>query len=178
MGAYTHALATEEDLPRLRALMTRAIEELQRGFLSPEQVTASHQIMGLDTQLVKDRTYFMILDGEALVGCGGWSWRATLFGGDDSIVAREPLPLDPAKDAAKIRAMYVDPAHARRGIGKHIMALCEDAARAAGFARVELMATLAGLPLYKACGYAELEAVHATSREGVKVPIIRMGKAL
>lgn len=177
---FTHALAQEEDLPALRALMTRAIEELQRGFLSPEQVTASHQIMGLDTQLVKDRTYFMILDAEAgrgaLVGCGGWSWRATLFGGDDSIVAREPLPLDPAKDAAKIRAMYVDPAHARRGIGTQIMTLCEEAARAAGFRRTELMATLAGLPLYKACGYTEIEAVEATSREGVKVPIIRMGK--
>ncbi|MBX9884212.1 MAG: GNAT family N-acetyltransferase [Novosphingobium sp.] len=162
--------------------MTRAIEELQQGFLSPEQVTASHQIMGLDTQLVKDRTYFMILDANkgrgALVGCGGWSWRATLFGGDDSIAPREPLPLDPAKDAAKIRAMYVDPAHARRGIGKRIMALCEDAARAAGFTRAELMATLAGLPLYKACGFEEIEAVEATSREGVKVPIIRMGKAL
>jgi GNAT superfamily N-acetyltransferase len=176
--AFTHALATEEDLPRLRALMTRAIEELQRSFLTPEQVTASHQIMGLDTQLVKDRTYFMILDQGELVGCGGWSWRATLFGGDDSIVAREPLPLDPAKDAAKIRAMYVDPAHARRGIGKLIMALCEDAARTAGFGKVELMATLAGRPLYAACGYAEIEAVAATSREGVTVPIIRMGKPL
>jgi len=158
--------------------MTRAIEELQRSFLTPEQVTASHQIMGLDTQLVRDRTYFMILDQGELVGCGGWSWRATLFGGDDSIVAREPLPLDPAKDAAKIRAMYVEPAHARRGIGKLIMALCEDAARAAGFAKVELMATLAGQPLYAACGYAAIEAVTATSREGVTVPIIRMGKPL
>ncbi len=178
LASFTHRAATEADLPALRALMTRAIEELQRDVLSPEQVTASHQIMGLDTQLVADRTYFMILDAGALVGCGGWSWRATLFGGDDSIVAREPLPLDPATDAAKIRAMYVDPDHARRGIGKRIMALCEDAARAAGFTRVELMATLAGLPLYKACGYAEIEAVEATSREGVKVPIIRMGKAL
>ena len=178
MGDFTHALATEADLPALRALMTRAIEELQRDFLTPEQVTASHQIMGLDTQLVEDGTYFMILDEGALVGCGGWSWRATLFGGDDSIVAREPLPLDPAKDAAKIRAMYVDPAHARRGIGKRIMALCEEAARAAGFRKVELMATLAGRPLYEACGYEPIEAVEATSREGVVVPIIRMGKAL
>lgn len=178
MAEFTHRPATEADLPALRALMTRAIEELQRDFLTPEQVAASHQTMGLDTQLVKDRTYFMILDGGELVGCGGWSWRATLFGGDDSIVAREPLPLDPVKDAARIRAMYVDPAHARRGIGKRIMAICEDAARTAGFARVELMATLAGLPLYKACGYAEIEAVEATSREGVVVPLVRMGKAL
>ena len=158
--------------------MSRAIEELQRDFLTPEQVAASHQTMGLDTQLVKDQTYFMILDAGVLVGCGGWSWRATLFGGDDSIAPREPLPLEPAKDAARIRAMYVDPAHARRGIGKRIMAICENAARTAGFARVELMATLAGLPLYKACGYAEIEAVEAISREGVMVPLVRMGKAL
>lgn len=178
MAEFTHRPATEADLPALRALMTRAIEELQRDFLTPEQVAASHQTMGLDTQLVKDRTYFMILDGGELVGCGGWSWRATLFGGDDSIVAREPLPLDPAQDAARIRAMYVDPVHARRGIGKRIMAICEDAARTAGFARVELMATLAGLPLYKSCGYAEIEAVEAASREGVVVPLVRMGKVL
>jgi GNAT superfamily N-acetyltransferase len=178
MSGLTHRLAQEADLPALRALMARAIEELQRGFLSHEQIAASHQIMGLDTQLVKDGTYFVIEREGKLAGCGGWSWRATLFGGDDSIVAREPAPLDPAKDAAKIRAMYVDPAQARRGIGKLIMQLCEDAARAAGFGKVELMATLAGLPLYKACGYAEIEAIEATSREGVTVPIIRMGKVL
>jgi len=178
MSGLTHRLAQEADLPALPALMARAIEELQRGFLSPEQIAASHQIMGLDSQLVKDGTYFVIEREGKLAGCGGWSWRATLFGGDDSIVAREPAPLDPAKDAAKIRAMYVDPAQARRGIGKLIMQLCEDAARAAGFGKVELMATLAGLPLYKACGYAEIEAIEATSREGVTVPIIRMGKVL
>ena len=178
MSGLTHRLAQEADLPALRALMARAIEELQRGFLSPKQIAASHQIMGLDSQLVKDGTYFVIEREGKLAGCGGWSWRATLFGGDDSIVAREPAPLDPAKDAAKIRAMYVDPAQARRGIGKLIMQLCEDSARAAGFGKVELMATLAGLPLYKACGYGEIEAIEATSREGVTVPIIRMGKVL
>lgn len=178
MGAFTHALATEADLPRLRALMGRAISELQRAFLTPEQIRASRQVMGLDTQLVRDRTYFLVLEDGALVGCGGWSWRATLFGGDDSIVTREPVALDPGKDAARIRAMYVDPAHARRGIGARVLRLCEDAARAAGFTRAELMATLAGRPLYLACGYGDIEAVEATSREGVTVPLARMGKAL
>ena len=134
--------------------------------------------MGLDTQLVKDRTYFLIECDGHLVGCGGWSWRATLFGGDDSMVAREPAPLDPATDAAKIRAMYVDPDYARRGIGTVIMTLCETAARDAGFAKVEMMATLAGVPLYRMCGYSEIEAVEATTREGIVVPLIRMGKAL
>jgi GNAT superfamily N-acetyltransferase len=174
----THRLAQIDDLPVLNALMTRSIENLQSGFLSPEQVRASHQVMGLDTQLVKDQTYFMIESDGYLVGCGGWSWRATLFGGDDSIVAREPLPLDPATDAAKIRAMYVDPDFARRGIGMRIMTLCESAARDAGFARAEMMATLAGVPLYRACGYTDIEAIEATSREGVAVPLIRMGKTL
>lgn len=173
-----HRLARMDDLPALRALMTRAIEQLQNSFLTPEQVAASHQVMGLDTQLVQDQTYFMIESAGQLVGCGGWSWRATLFGGDTSIVPREPLPLDPTTDAAKIRAMYVDPDHARRGIGKLIMDLCESAARAAGFGKAELMATLAGVPLYRACGYSEIEPVEAATRGGVIVPLIRMGKVL
>jgi GNAT superfamily N-acetyltransferase len=175
---FTHRLAQIDDLPTLRALMTRSIEKLQDGFLTPEQVKASHQVMGLDTQLVKDQTYFMIESDGRLVGCGGWSWRATLFGGDDSIVAREPLPLDPATDAAKIRAMYVDPDFARRGIGSLIMTLCEDAARDAGFGKAEMMATMAGVPLYRAHGYTDIEPVEVRTREGVIVPLIRMGKAL
>jgi len=174
----THRLARMDDLPALRALMTRSIEQLQTGFLTPEQIAASHQVMGLDTQLVMDQTYFMIESERALVGCGGWSFRATLFGGDHSIVPREPLPLDPATDAAKIRAMYVDPDHARRGIGKLIMDLCENAARVAGFGKAEMMATMAGVPLYKACGYSAIEPVEASTREGIIVPLIRMGKAL
>ena len=178
MTKLTHRLAQMDDLPALRALMTRAIEQLQTGFLTPEQVAASHQVMGLDTQLVQDQTYFLIESEGALVGCGGWSFRATLFGGDNSIVPREPLPLDPATDAAKIRAMYVDPDHARRGIGKLIMDLCENAARTAGFGKAEMMATMAGVPLYKVCGYAEIEPVEAKTREGVIVPLIRMGKTL
>ncbi len=175
---FSHRLAQFDDLPALNALMMQSIEHLQHGFLSPEQVRASHQVMGLDTQLVTDQTYFLIECDGHLVGCGGWSWRATLFGGDNSIVAREPAPLDPATDAAKIRAMYVDPDYARRGIGTMIMTLCETAARDAGFAKVEMMATLAGVPLYRMCGYSEIEAVEATTREGIVVPLIRMGKAL
>jgi GNAT superfamily N-acetyltransferase len=158
--------------------MQRAIEHLQTGFLSPEQVRASHGVMGLDTQLVKDQTYFMIEEEGALVGCGGWSWRATLYGGDASVVAREPAPLDPTTDAARIRAMYTDPAFARRGVGRLIMDLCENAARTAGFRRVEMMATLAGQPLYRACGYQPIEHILSTPIDGVSVPLIRMGKPL
>lgn len=174
----THRLASPDDLPALTALMTRSIEKLQQGFLTAPQIRASHQVMGLDTQLIRDQTYFMIESHGRLVGCGGWSWRATLFGGDDSIIAREPASLDPTTDAAKIRAMYVDPEFARQGIGSLIMNLCENAARDAGFVRAEMMATLAGVPLYRARGYIELEPVEATTRDGTVVPLIRMGKAL
>lgn len=174
----THRIATEDDLPALHALMTRAIEHLQDAFLTPEQVRASHKVMGLDSQLVKDRTYFMVEEDGRLAGCGGWSWRATLYGGDASVVAREPAPLDPAKDAAKVRAMYTDPAFVRRGIGRLVLDLCEAAARDAGFARVELMGTMAGVPLYRACGYVGVEDVLSAPIDGVQVPLLRMEKAL
>lgn len=174
----THRLATEDDLPALNALMTRAIEHLQDGFLTPEQVRASHKVMGLDTQLVKDRTYFMVEEDGRLAGCGGWSYRATLYGGDDSVVAREPARLDPATDAAKVRAMYTDPAFVRRGIGKLVLGLCEGAAREAGFSRVELMGTMAGVPLYRAAGYVGVEEVLSAPIDGVRVPLLRMEKAL
>ncbi len=173
-----HRLAQTDDLPALNSLMARSIAQLQRDFLTPEQVRASDQVMGLDTQLVKDQTYFLVETEDRIAGCGGWSWRATLFGGDNSIVAREPLPLDPATDAAKIRAMYTDPDFARRGVGTYILKLCEDAARMAGFRKVEMMATYAGVPLYRACGYSDIESVEAVAREGIIIPMIRMGKAL
>jgi GNAT superfamily N-acetyltransferase len=156
--------------------MTRAIERLQGEFLSPDQVRASHKVMGLDTQLVLDGTYFVVeLDGR-IVGSGGWSWRATLYGGDDSIVTRAPVALDPVTDAAKIRAMYTDPDFARRGIGSMVLGLCEAAARDAGFARVEMMATMAGEPLYRACGYLPVEPVLSEPIDGVQVPLLRMEK--
>jgi GNAT superfamily N-acetyltransferase len=178
MTDLTYRLAQSADLPALNALMERAIEQLQSGFLDPEQIRASHQVMGLDTQLVKDQTYFLIECEGRIAGCGGWSWRATLFGGDASIVEREPLPLDPATDAAKIRAMYTHPDFTRRGIGTKILELCENAARTAGFAKVEMMATLAGAPLYHACGYTDIAPHLAVTKEGITVPMMRMGKRL
>jgi len=178
MTGLTHRIASTDDLPALRALMTRAIERLQDGFLTPKQVRASHKVMGLDTQLVLDGTYFVVeLDGR-IVGSGGWSWRATLYGGDDSIVTREPVALDPSTDAAKIRAMYTDPDFARRGIGSMVLGLCEAAARKAGFARAEMMATMAGEPLYRACGYVPVEPILSEPINGVRVPLLRMEKAL
>ena len=178
MRGFTHRLAQIEDLEALRALMGRAISHLQTGFLSPDQVRASHKVMGLDTQLVRDQTYFMVEKDGVLAGCGGWSWRATLYGGDESVVAREPAPLDPATDAARIRAMYTDPTFARQGVGRIVMDLCEGAARAHGFRKVEMMATLSGEPLYRACGYSPIEYIQSAAIDGVRVPLIRMGKTL
>lgn len=175
---FTYRIARMDDLEALRALMTRAIEHLQESFLSPEQVRASHKVMGLDTQLVKDGTYFLVEENGRIAGCGGWSWRATLYGGDESVVAREPAPLDPAIDAAKVRAMYTDPDFVRRGVGRMVLDLCEDAARSAGFGRVEMMATMAGMPLYRACGYYPVEPVESAPIEGVRVPLMRMEKPL
>lgn len=178
MNGFTHRLARIEDIEALRALMTRAIAQLQDGFLSPEQVCASHKVMGLDTQLVRDQTYFMVERDGRIAGCGGWSWRATLYGGDDSVVTREPAPLDPATDAARIRAMYTDPDFARQGVGRLVMDLCEGAARDHGFRRAEMMATLSGEPLYRACGYVPIEHILSAPIDGVRVPLIRMGKSL
>ena len=178
MADLTHRPANLDDLDALHDLMRRAIDTLQDGFLTPAQVRASRHVMGLDTQLVRDGTYLVVLDGGTIVGCGGWSYRATLFGGDASIVARAPDRLDPATDAARVRAMYTSPDHARRGIGRLVLGLCEAAARAHGFRRAELMATLAGEPLYRACGYETIEPILSDPIDGVSVPLIRMGKRL
>jgi GNAT superfamily N-acetyltransferase len=175
---FTHRVATMEDLDALREVMRRSIETLQDSFLTPEQVRASHKVMGLDTQLVKDGTYFVVECGGRIAGCGGWSWRSTLYGGDASVVSREPRALDPATEPARIRAMYTDPDFARRGVGRLVLHLCEEAAAAAGFHRATMMATMSGVPLYEACGYAPVEAVQESVVDGVTVPLVRMEKPL
>ena len=156
--------------------MDASIGELQKPFLDAGQIASSRAIMGLDTQLIDDGTYYVVeLDGD-LIGCGGWSRRATLYGGDRTS-GRSAAPLDPARDAARIRAMYTHPRHSRQGVGRLIIGLCEDAARAEGFRRMELMSTLAGEALYRACGYETVERLH-DDRGGTPVPLIRMAKTL
>jgi GNAT superfamily N-acetyltransferase len=178
VAGFTHRVATIEDLDALREVMRRSIENLQTGFLTPEQVRVSHTVMGLDTQLIKDGTYFVVERDGRIAGCGGWSWRSTLYGGDESMVSREPEALDPASDAARIRAMYTDPDFARQGVGRRVMQLCEDAARRAGFERATMMATMAGVPLYEACGYVQVEPVLSAAVDGIRVPLVRMEKDL
>jgi GNAT superfamily N-acetyltransferase len=169
-------IARLDELAALHALMELAIGELLKPFLNAAEIASSRTIMGLDSQLVRDGTYFVVEDKGVLAGCGGWSRRVTMYGGDVS-PGRDPALLDPDKDAARVRAMYTHPAFVRRGVGRMILARCEDAARAEGFTRAELVATMAGLPLYLACGYRPVE--HFTDdRGGTPVPLARMVKAL
>jgi GNAT superfamily N-acetyltransferase len=156
--------------------MEAAIAELQKPFLSAEQIASSRAIMGLDSQLIIDRTYFIVEAEGTMAGCGGWSRRATLFGGDHT-PGRIPAMLNPHHDAARVRAMYTHPSFIRRGVGRLILNLCEQSAAAEGFRRVELMSTKAGVPLYEACGYSVLEHVE-NATGGAPVPLVRMEKAI
>ncbi len=170
-------IATAADEPDMRALMNRAITELLKPYLPPDAVAASFEIMGLDSQLIVDGTYFAVIGNGQAVGCGGWSRRATLFGGDHT-AGRNAALLDPNTEPARVRAMYTDPAHVRRGIGRMVLEACEQAARAEGFRSVELAATLAGEPLYRACGYQVIEPFTSRTSAGVEIPLLRMGKSL
>ena len=140
MTELRHRLATRDDLAALTVLMDAAIGELQKPFLNEAEIASSRMIMGLDTQLIDDGTYFVVEQDGALAGCGGWSRRATLYGGDRS-PGRDAKLLDPATEPARVRAMYTHPAFTRRGVGRLILSLCEQAASAEGFVRAELMAT-------------------------------------
>ena len=177
MTTLSFRVAVPADLEALRTIMDAAIGELQRGFLTPDQIESSRAVMGLDRQLVIDGTYFIALIGDAMAGCGGWSRRATLYGGDHSAGLREPRLLDPASEPARIRAMYTSPAFARRGIGRALLAHCEAAARAEGFVACELMGTMAGIPLYLSAGYRVLDVIE-DDRGGAPVPLKRMRKDL
>ena len=158
-------LATLADIPALNQLIIRSARELSARDYSPEQIAGALQgVFGVDTQLIHDQTYFVADLEQQLVGCGGWSRRATLFGAD-AIAGRDPEPLDPRADAARIRAFFVRPGYGRRGIARALLLRCEEEASKAGFRSLELMATLTGVPFYTAHGYAsgpELEQPLAT----------------
>ncbi len=175
-AGLTHRIADPKDAAALAEVMEAAIAELQRGFLDPAQIESSRMIMGLDRQLLLDGTYFVVEADGRIAGCGGWSRRATLYGGDHT-PGRDAALLDPATEAARVRAMYTHPDFARRGVGRLILDLCEAAARAEGFRRVELMATLSGRALYSQCGYEDIETIE-DARGGSPVPLVRMGKAI
>jgi GNAT superfamily N-acetyltransferase len=176
MAGLAARIATAQDIPALEAVMAAAIGELQKGFLSPAQIESSRMVMGLDRQLIADGTYLIIESEGRIAGCGGWSRRATLYGGDHT-PGRDTALLDPARDPARVRAMYTHPDFARRGVGQMILSLCEAAAVAEGFSRLELMGTLSGEPLYLRAGFVPIERIE-DSRGGAPVPLVRMGKVI
>ena len=171
-------VATAEDLPALKALIPLSARALSRGYYSEEQTEgAIRHVFGPDSRLIADGTYFAAEQDGELAGCGGWSRRRTLFGGDQMKSAEDPL-LDPATEAARIRAFFVHPSFARRGVGSAILGACMDAARAAGFRRMELASTLPGVPLYEAFGFQKREPIDIPLPDGVVLPVIRMERAL
>lgn len=174
----TLRLATPDDLPALQALIPASVRALSQGYYTPEQIeSAIRHVFGPDTQLIADGTYFAAEAEGTIAGCGGWSRRRTLYGGDQMKDAEDPL-LDPATEAAKIRAFFVHPHWARRGVASMIMEACRAAAARAGFQRLELMATLPGEPLYRAFGFEVRERVETTLPDGVRVPFVRMDRPI
>jgi GNAT superfamily N-acetyltransferase len=172
--------AVPADVAALRALIELSVRSLQIEDYSQAQIEgALGTVFGVDSQLIADGTYFVLetLCGheDKIVGCGGWSKRKRLFGSDLAL-AREDGLLDPLRDNAKIRAFFVHPAWARRGIGSEILAACEKAAADAGFQGFELGATISGERLYRARGYQVLDRIEVALANGASLPVIRMSK--
>jgi len=170
--------ATVADIPAMEALIARSGIQLSEGFYTPEQAQAiTRHVFGVDTQLVADQTYFVIEKDGQLAACGGWSKRKTLFGADRTKQGADPL-LDPATEAARIRAFFVDPAMARQGLGRQLLQHCADAALQGGFHTLELAATMPGVPLYQACGFEIVDPIEITLPGDIKVPLAKMRKSI
>jgi len=173
--------AVPADIPVLEPLIDLSVRGLQAQDYTAAQIDlALRNVYGVDTQLIADGTYFVaesVAEAATIVGCGGWSKRRTLYGGD-RFAGREDSLLDPQSEAAKIRAFFIHPQWARRGIGALILQACEDAAIAAGFTRLEMGSTLTGVPFYRTKGYAELEHLEVPMPGGATLPIVRMAKTV
>lgn len=170
--------AAEEDIPVLEQLIEQSVHNLTAGeYTQAERQGALGSAFGVDTQLIRDQTYFVVEIGGEVAGCGGWSKRKTLYGSDRG-AGRDDALLDPATDAAKIRAFFIHPRWARKGLGTQILLACETAAKEAGFTRLELGATLSGIPFYKAHGFEPLEESAVPLPNGERLRILRMGKTI
>jgi len=170
--------ATADDIPALEELIPQSVRLLSANYYTAEQIESGlRYIFGVDSQLITDGTYYVIETGGEIVGCGGWSKRRTLYGGDQAKVEVDSL-LDPEIDAARIRAFFVHPDRKRQGIGSRIMQICEEAAHKAGFSTLELVATLPGEPLYKAFGYEVIERFETALPDGTTLPLARMTKRI
>lgn len=172
-------LATAEDIPALQDLIRASVAALSAEYYSAGQIaSALSHIFGVDSQLISDGTYFVAEVERQIAGSGGWSKRQTLFGGDQLKLSQNDPLLDPATEPARIRAFYVHPQWSRQGIGSRLLKSCEDAARSAGFRRVELVATLPGVPFYSARGYQSAETIQMDTPDGESLPALRMQKSL
>ncbi|OCX54818.1 GNAT family N-acetyltransferase [Mucilaginibacter sp. PPCGB 2223] len=170
-------IATLADIPYLNQLIALSVKELSKDYYTPQQVESSIKyIFGVDTQLIADGTYYVLTADDTIAACGGWSKRNTLYGGDQFKEEADPL-LDPATDAARIRAFFVHPAYARRGLGRTMINICEEAARREGFTSFELGSTLPGEPLYRAMGYEAIEQHNVPMPDGEFLQVIKMRKA-
>ena len=183
-NSFNLRLATPADAPALEALIEASVRGLQAGDYSPAQIDgALGTVLGLDSVLIADQTYFVAEalgwesneQGSQIAGCGGWSKRKTLFGAD-CLPGRQPDLLDPATDAAKVRAIFVHPNFARQGLGSLILAHVETAARAAGFKRYEMGSTLTGVPLYRLKDYREVERIAVPLGNGEALEVVKMVK--
>ena len=176
--SYQLRTATLDDQPELRNLIERSARQLCSSAYTWQQIEgALRGAFGVDSQLIKDATYFVAEIEGVIVGCGGWSRRRTLFGGDTH-TQRDAAELEPFKDAAKIRAFFIDPAHARHGIGRAILQRCELEAMARGFSRFELMATLSGVSLYRCHGYEPGAPIHHELEAGLTIEFVPMSKTV
>jgi GNAT superfamily N-acetyltransferase len=176
--SFTLRKATLDDRPAIERLIKLSARGLSRAQYSDEQIEgAIRTVFGVDTSLIEDGTYFLAESGGELIGCGGWSRRRTLFGGDQ-YEKRDAGELDPNSEPAKIRAFFVHPQHARKGVARAILAACESEARAAGFQALELMATLPGIKFYEANGYQATEPFELSVGEGIAIGLLPMRKEL
>jgi GNAT superfamily N-acetyltransferase len=175
---WTPRRARADDIPALERLVTLSVRSLLAAHYSPAQLDAAlGPVFGVDSLLIRDGTFFAVEHEGQIVGCGGWSKRKTMYGGDRGRM-EEAIELDPRRDAARIRAFFIHPDWVRRGIGANILAACERAAIAAGFQKAELVATLAGEPLYAAFGYGVVERYEAPMPGGLSLPVVLMAKRL
>lgn len=182
LGKVRFRKATLADVPRIRELIDASVRGLQAQDYTPRQIEgALRSVYGVDTQLISDGTYFVAEIGESdstrIIACGGWSKRKTLYGGDQ-YAGREDSLLDPSRDAAKIRAFFVHPDFARRGLGTLVLEACENAAKSGGFRHLEMGATLSGVPFYRARGYSEIASQQVPLGNGDTLPIVKMAKAI
>ncbi len=181
MGTVAFPLrpATHADLPRLCELIDQSVRALSAGYYTPAQIeSALRFVFGPDTQLIADQTYFVIeSENGELAAAGGWSRRRTLYGGDQMKETDDPL-LNPATEPARIRAFFVHPAWARRGLARQLFERCASDAQRAGFHTLELMATLPGEPLYQALGFAPAERTTTELPDGETLPLVRMTRPL